>query len=98
MGNPKRHADTFVGGIDEEHPQFVNSVARAFRILRCFEHGEQFLGNQDIVRRTSLPKPTVSRMTFTLSALGYLEYSPSLEKYSLGPGVLSLSHAYMKTR
>lgn len=97
MGNPKRHADAFVGGIDEDHPQFVTSVARAFAILRCFERGEQFLGNQEIVRRTNLPKPTVSRMTFTLSALGYLEYSPSLEKYSLGPGVLSLSHAYMKS-
>ncbi|MEO7917795.1 MAG: IclR family transcriptional regulator [Dokdonella sp.] len=97
MGNPKRHADTFVGGVDENHPQFVTSVARAFSILRCFERGEQFLGNQDIVSRTNLPKPTVSRMAFTLSALGYLEYSPSLEKYSLGPAVLSLSHAYMKS-
>ena len=97
MGNPKRHADSFVGGVNEDHPQFVTAVARAFGILRCFERGEQFLGNQDIVRRTNLPKPTVSRMTFTLSALGYLEYSPSLEKYSLGPGVLSLSHAYMKS-
>lgn len=97
MGNPKRDADTFIGRVDEDHPQFVTSVSRAFSILRCFEYGEQYLGNQDIVRRTGLPKPTVSRMAFTLSALGYLEYSAQLEKYSLGPAVLSLSHAFMKS-
>lgn len=97
MGNPKRDVDTFTQCIDEEHPQFVNAVARSFSILRCFEHGEQYLGNQDIVRRTGLPKPTVSRLTFTLSALGYLEYSAKLEKYSLGTAVLALSHAFMKS-
>ena len=96
MGSPKRAAGSYGHSVTDDHPQYVTSVARAFSILRCFEHGEQYLGNQDIVRRTDLPKPTVSRMTFTLSALGYLEYSPQLEKYSLGPGILSLSHAFMK--
>jgi DNA-binding IclR family transcriptional regulator len=96
MGNAKRDIDTFNKSLDEEHPQFVNAVARAFSILRCFEHGEQYLGNQDIARRTGLPKATVSRLTFTLARLGYLEYSASLEKYSLGTAVLALSHAFMK--
>ena len=96
MGNPKRDADTFNHAVDENHPQFVNAVSRAFSILRCFEHGAQHLGNQDIARRTGLPKPTVSRLTFTLSSLGYLVYSSSLEKYALGTGVLSLGHAFMK--
>ena len=97
VGNPKRNVDTFIHSIDEDHPQFVSALSRGFSILRCFEHGEQFLGNQDIVRRTGLPKPTVSRLSFTLSALGYLEYSPKLEKYSLGTAVLALSHAFMKS-
>lgn len=97
MGNPKRGAETFAHAINEDHPQFVTAVARAFSILRCFEHGEPHLGNQDIVRRTGLPKPTVSRLTFTLSALGYLEYSAALEKYALGTGVLALGHAFMKS-
>lgn len=81
-------------------PQLVNSVARAFSILRCFERGrgnpdDRYLGNQDIARRTQLPKATVSRLAQTLTALGYLEYSPSREKYALGPAVLTLGHAYM---
>lgn len=96
MGNPKRQPDAFSHAIDAEHPQYVSAVARAFSILRCFEQGKQFLGNQDLVRATGLPKPTVSRLCFTLSALGYLEYSAQLEKYALGTAVLSLSHAYMK--
>ena len=94
MGSPKRHADTFSQGIDENHPQFVSAVARAFAILRCFEHGAQRLGNQEIARQTGLPKTTVSRLTFTLSALGYLSYSAAQEKYALGTAALSLGHAF----
>src|SRR5690606_40298777 len=56
---------------------------------------DRYLGNQDIARRTRLPKATVSRLTQTLATLGYLEYSPTLEKYALGPAVLGLGHAYM---
>jgi DNA-binding IclR family transcriptional regulator len=96
MGSPKRHSDTFNQNIDESHPQFVSAVARGFAILRCFEHGAQRLGNQDIARQTGLPKTTVSRLTFTLSALGYLSYSASLEKYALGTAALSLGHAFMR--
>lgn len=96
MGSPKRHDDTFRQPIDASHPQFVNALARGFAILRCFEHGDAHLGNQDIARRTGLPKPTVSRLTFTLSALGYLQYSAALEKYALGTAALSLGHAYLK--
>ncbi len=96
MGSPKRHVDTFSKSIDENNPQFVSAIARGFAILRCFEFGAQRLGNQEISRQTGLPKTTVSRLTFTLSALGYLSYSASLEKYSLGTAVLSLGHAFMK--
>jgi DNA-binding IclR family transcriptional regulator len=95
MGKARRDIETLrtSGG---ERPQTVSSVSRAFSILRCFEHGEQFLGNREIVRRTRLAKATVSRLTYTLARLGYLEYSVSLEKYSLGAAVLGLSHAYFK--
>jgi hypothetical protein len=96
MGSPRRETDTFARGVGEDHPQFVTAVARAFAVLRCFEHGQQFLGNQDIARRSGLPKPTVSRFTFTLSALGYLNYSVEREKYCLGAAVISLGHAFLR--
>jgi DNA-binding IclR family transcriptional regulator len=100
MGSPRRNPDSFLRNDDARNPQFVNAVSRAFSILRCFEGSrtnpeERYLGNQEIARRTRLPKPTVSRLTYTLSTLGYLDYSPTLEKYSLGPAVLALGHAYM---
>jgi len=96
MGNPKRSSDAFSKAVDADHPQFVSAVARAFAILRCFDRGEAYLGNQELAKRAGLPKPTVSRLTFTLSSLGYLSYSPGREKYALGPGVLALGHAFMK--
>ncbi|WP_202844059.1 IclR family transcriptional regulator [Luteimonas saliphila] len=100
MGNPRREIHTLSTDADGRNPQLVNSVVRAFSILRCFERtrgtpDNRYLGNQDIARRTRLPKATVSRLTQTLAALGYLEYSPTLEKYALGPAVLGLGHAYM---
>ena len=52
------------------------------------------LGNQDIAARTGLPRPTVSRITYTLTELGYLVYSATSEKYRLGPGILTLSNAF----
>jgi DNA-binding IclR family transcriptional regulator len=96
MGNPKRTFESFLNDADGMNPQFVTAVARGMAILRCFDRGEHYLGNQDIAARTGLPKPTVSRLTFTLASLGYLNYLASLEKYSLGVGVLALAHGFVK--
>ncbi len=79
-----------------EHPQFVTALARGLAILRCFERGAQYLGNTEIAAATDLPKPTVSRLTFTLTSLGFLTYSPAQEKYALGTALLSLGHAFLK--
>ncbi|KVQ88339.1 IclR family transcriptional regulator [Burkholderia ubonensis] len=97
MGNPKRDAITLLSAPNEDHPQFITALARGMAVLRCFTRGERFLGNQDIAQRTHLPKPTVSRVTFTLTQLGYLHYSAELEKYSLGVGVLNLGHAFLQS-
>ena len=84
---------------NEEEPgkdrQFVTALARGLEVLRCFKPGEQFLGNQEIAKRTGLPKPTVSRLTYTLTQLGFLNYSEILGKYSLGTGVLSIGNAFL---
>ena len=44
---------------------------------------------------TKLPKPTVSRITYTLTRLGYLRHAPELSKYTLGTGVLSLGYSLL---
>jgi DNA-binding IclR family transcriptional regulator len=95
MGSPKRAIETFQSEVDD--PQFVTALARGLSILRCFDRGENCLGNREIAARTGLPKPTVSRLTFTLASLGYLDYSAVREKYSLGVGVLALAHGYIRS-
>lgn len=96
MGNPKRSVESFSESADADDPQFVTAVARAMAILRCFDRDESQLGNQEIATRTGLPKATVSRLTFTLSSLGYLRYSSRAEKYSLGVAVLALAQGYLR--
>ncbi|MCB1607892.1 MAG: IclR family transcriptional regulator [Xanthomonadales bacterium] len=94
MGNPKRQLSTVRFESDQDHPQFVSAAARSLAILRCYDYGEQYLGNREIALRTGLPKPTVSRLTFTLCSLGYLNYSRAREKYALGAVLLSLGNTY----
>jgi len=75
--------------------QFVTALARGLEILRAFVPNDGPLGNQEIAQRTGLPKPTVSRLTHTLTRLGYLNYLERLEKYQLGTAVLSLGYAVL---
>lgn len=77
--------------------RFVTALARGLDILRCFSRKDRELGNAEIAKRTKLAKPTVSRLTFTLTQLGYLTYSPETGRYALSVGVLAFSHAYLGT-
>ncbi len=80
---------------DGEDRQFVTALARGLSVLRAFQPGDGVLGNGDIAERTGLPKPTVSRLTHTLTRLGYLAHAERLGKYRLGPGVLSLGYSLL---
>lgn len=72
---------------------FVMALARGLEILRAFQATDGMLSNQEIAQRTGIPKPTVSRLTYTLTKLGYLTYSERLERYQLGTGVLALGYS-----
>ena len=72
--------------------QFATTLARGLEVLRCFTPLEPLLGNKDISVRTGLPKPTVSRLTYTLTKLGYLRHNMRLGKYQLGSAVLSIAY------
>lgn len=78
---------------EAEDRQFIRALARGLEVLRAFRPGETALGNQEIARRTGLKKPTVARITHTLTSLGYLERLRHLEKYQLGAPVLALGYA-----
>jgi DNA-binding IclR family transcriptional regulator len=78
---------------DTVDAEFVTALARGLEVLRAFEPGDGPLGNRELAERCGLPKPTVSRITYTLTRLGCLEYLPRLGKYRIGLGVLALGHA-----
>ena len=72
--------------------QFSMNLARGLEVLRAFTATAPLLGNRELADRTGLPKPTISRLTYTLVLLGYLSRDQALQKFRLGPGVLSLGH------
>ena len=72
--------------------QFATTLARGLEVLRCFTPLEPLLGNKEISVRTGLPKPTVSRLTYTLTKLGYLRHNMRMGKYQLGSAVLSIGY------
>ncbi|MFY3431156.1 IclR family transcriptional regulator [Achromobacter mucicolens] len=87
---PARRKRAAGSGEGAHSPDFITALARGLDVLRCFRHGVAALGNLDLARLTGLPKPTISRITYTLTELGYLRYHPDTGKYSPGYGVLAL--------
>lgn len=79
----------------EADPGFVTALARGLEILRAFGRDDRYLGNGELSKRTGIPKSTVSRLTQTLTSLGYLRYVDQLERYQLGPGVLALGYRFL---
>jgi len=74
---------------------FVTALARGLEVLACFTSGEVQLGNQQLAERCKLPKSTVSRLTMTLTRLGYLIQVPDTGRYRLGMATLALGTAMM---
>jgi DNA-binding IclR family transcriptional regulator len=72
---------------------FVVALSRGLDVLRAFRPNDGLLGNQEIAARTNLPKPTISRLTYTLTKLGYLTPVPRFEKYQLAPAALALGYS-----
>ncbi|WP_147694279.1 IclR family transcriptional regulator [Vogesella mureinivorans] len=74
---------------------FVEALARGLRVLSAFRPGESALSNQVLAQRTGLPKSTVSRLTYTLTKLGYLSQDADSGYYRLGLAVLALGSAVL---
>ena len=72
--------------------KFITALARGLEVMRAFTPSEALLGNGEIAERTGLPKPTVSRLTYTLTKLGYLAHIERLAKYQLAPGAIALGY------
>ena len=96
MGKPNKTppaAAAKPAGKEDRH--FVTALARGLSVLACFSSGEKMLGNFDIAKRCKLPKSTVSRLSYTLTRLGYLVYVEETGKYRLGTSTLALGSAML---
>lgn len=80
---------------DENDRQYITALARGLELLRCFTPKNQHLGNQELSLMTGLPKPTITRLTHTLSRLGYLKQVPHSTKFQLSIGVLSFGYSLL---
>jgi DNA-binding IclR family transcriptional regulator len=81
--------------VEDDQGQIVRSLARGLKILRAFRPGETALSNSTLAERTDLSRPTVSRLTATLTSLGYLSFVPDTGCYELGSGVVALCHSLL---
>ena len=89
-----KRTDSQFSELDEGNDRkFVVALARGLDVLRAFTPGEWLLGNNEIAERTGLPKTTISRLTYTLTKLGYLTHVERLGKYSLAPAALSIGYS-----
>ncbi len=77
---------------DVRDRQFVDALARGLAILECLSRVQRPLGNGEIARHISLPPSTVSRLTHTLTEMGYLRRSEYGRTYELTPKNLTLGY------
>lgn len=76
--------------VDRDERKFVTALARGLRVLEAFQT-ERELGNREIAEITGLPNTTVTRLTYTLTQLGYLRQVAGSGRYVAGAGFLGLS-------
>ncbi|UWR21951.1 IclR family transcriptional regulator [Sulfitobacter sp. S190] len=70
--------------------KFANTLARGLGVLRAFRASDNGLTHAQIAERTGLPKPTISRLTYTLCELGYLSHGGRNDRFRLGPAAIVL--------
>ncbi len=75
---------------DGDDTQIVAALSRGLMLLDAFRRTDVGLGNAELAERTGLTKPTVSRLTYTLSRHNYLQFDVHRREYRLGVGAITL--------
>jgi DNA-binding IclR family transcriptional regulator len=97
-GTPTRvFAARSLASLEEEYGEdrkFIWSVARAMQILQAFRLRDGAMGNNELSEGTGIAKATVTRLTHTLTELGYLKRDAS-RKYYPSPSLLTLGYTVL---
>ncbi|MCR6632409.1 MAG: IclR family transcriptional regulator [Magnetospirillum sp.] len=72
--------------------QFAVALHRGLEVLHCLVSSGDALDERELVRRTGLTKPVVSRLVHTLVNQGYMDGGEAEGTYRLGLGVLGLGY------
>ena len=68
----------------------VRVLSRGLALIKAFCPRNLPMSNGELATATRLPRPTVSRITATLTRLRYLDYLPEQAQYRLGAAALAL--------
>ncbi|MDB5943070.1 MAG: IclR family transcriptional regulator [Ramlibacter sp.] len=79
----------------ESRSDTVSALERGISVLRCFSQEHPVLGYADIAKMTGIPRPTVNRLVATLNATGMLKPALAPDRFTLGPGVISLARVFL---
>ncbi|WP_274628904.1 IclR family transcriptional regulator [Arvimicrobium flavum] len=88
--NPQSGHDEMDQVEPAKDPHKVEALERGLLLLQAFRRGDQYLGNAELAARVLLPKATVSRLAYTLTAAGFLVFDPESRRYSLGPSAIAV--------
>jgi len=84
-------------GSTGKDPLFVNSVAKAFRILEAFDRGRSVSGFTQLAREIGMEKSAAQRAAHTLWRLGYLDKAGRDGEYRLSRRCLDIGLRYLAT-
>ncbi|WP_076998899.1 IclR family transcriptional regulator [Variovorax sp. KK3] len=82
--------------MSEQGATEVSALARGLGVLKVVGEAAGPLSNRELAELTGIPKPTVSRLTATLVASGYLRQAPDSDRFSLGPALLDMSNRFLR--
>lgn len=81
---------------DKDH-LFVNSVAKAFRLLEAFDKSRPMSGFSQVAREIGMEKSAAQRAAHTLWRLGYLDKVGRDGEYRLSRRCLDMGQRYLET-
>lgn len=81
---------------EDRDPLLVQSVEKAFRVLRAFDGRRPNLSLSQIAEETGLDMSAAQRFTHTLAKLGYLGKNPDTKRFELTVKALDFGYHYTR--
>ena len=79
----------------DSDPDFVESIARGFDVLKAFDRSRPSMSLSEVAAAADLARPTARRILRTLTLLGYIRASD--RGFELTPRVLELGLTYVQS-